>query len=179
MRNNLFKWGNDLVAILKDKGDKAMVKFITSKRYKNGSIRTLPWNELKKIEPPGNPIPITQSQFDSQCSTCGTQDSIDGIECPGCGFKEWLQINEMAHLKIEPPMEIDGHDVSFIDMQFELYPGMTKSLLAKLLVHGFAARIPKSPLWLVYDRTTGTSITQSNEGKVKLPNNWWTMAKFD
>lgn len=94
MGKNLYRWGNDLVIVLKDIGDKALVKFINSDQYKKGHVRDIPWYELKKIPPKKQLVPpfapLEKDSFNDTCPTCKTPDSISGIECPGCGFKEWL-----------------------------------------------------------------------------------------
>ena len=91
-------------------------------------------------------------------------------------FREWL-MNEMAHLMVEPPVEIAGKKVSFIDMQFELYPDMTNATYAKWIVDGFAAPIPGSSLWIVYDgRSAKARLSSSTEGKDKVPDDWWNRA---
>lgn len=93
-------------------------------------------------------------------------------------FREWL-LNEMPHVMVDPPVEIMGRKISFIDMQFELYPPhlKTNEQLAKWTIGGFAAKIPESDLWLVYNgRTARAKISTSPEGREQVPNDWWNQA---
>lgn len=91
-------------------------------------------------------------------------------------FKEWLQ-TEMAHLVVNPPVVIGDKEVNFIDMQFELYPGLTHEQLADWMLNGFAAPVPDSSYWLVFDgKTAKARLMKSPDGKAELPEWWWKKA---
>ena len=83
--SNLYQYGPDLVALLQDNGNKALIKILKSNRFKSGALFDVSWNDLRKT-PQKKVVP----SFEDPCPTCGTGGHLSGIECPGCGFKEWL-----------------------------------------------------------------------------------------
>lgn len=86
--SNIYHWGNNLVVVLKDKGNEALIKIIKSPRYKTDARLNVPWNQLiqaKTKEPARTIAP-------NSCPNCRTPEMISGIECPGCGFKEWINL---------------------------------------------------------------------------------------
>jgi|SaaInlV_100m_DNA_2_1039680.scaffolds.fasta_scaffold02443_3 hypothetical protein len=92
-------------------------------------------------------------------------------------FRKWL-IKEMAHISIDEPIDIgDQKNVSMIDMQFELYPDMTQTTLAHWIVNGFAAKVPNSNYYIVFDGKTGKAkVSDSTENKMQVPGEWHKMA---
>lgn len=93
---NLYNWGNNTVIVLKDKGNEALVKVINSKNYKTNALLNIPWNQLqKRSQGPsrGDSAPVSIVGTNNNCPTCHTPEMIPGIECPGCGFKEWIELN--------------------------------------------------------------------------------------
>lgn len=84
----------------------------------------------------------------------------------------------MAHISIETPIDIgDQKNVSLIDMQFELYPDMTDAKLSNWIVNGFAAKIPNSNYYIIFDGKTGkTEISNSTNNKRQVPEDWYLRA---
>ncbi len=110
-KGNLYTWGDDLVALLKDRGDTALVKIINSKRYRPYTIKELPWSEMKKQ--PRKDLKLPQNNFDNPCPTCATPNYVSGPECAGCGFKEWLakdpsDMPGMERPEITEPADMPG-----------------------------------------------------------------------
>jgi len=92
MRKNLYWWGKNLIYVLADNGNTAFGRVANGPRQ--GENVNPPWNELSKTPPPEQkllPKPEPKLKFDDPCPDCGTPDHISGIECPGCGFREWLE----------------------------------------------------------------------------------------
>ena len=112
-KSNLYTWGDDLVALLKDRGDTALVKIIKSKKYRAYTIKELPWSEMKK-RPQRNQLPQGQGHdFENPCPTCATPNYVSGPECAGCGFKEWLakdpsDMPGMERPEITEPADMPG-----------------------------------------------------------------------
>lgn len=87
----LYNFGQDLVKLLKDNGDKAFVKVIRSNRYRIGAGINVAYNQLTPVVQKKKPATFLPILPPNSCPTCDTPHQISGIECPGCGFKEWLK----------------------------------------------------------------------------------------
>lgn len=97
MRDNLYIWNGNLVVLLRQTtANEALIKIIKSNNYKINTIREVYINELKKVE---KTKPKFSDKIENPCPTCGTPDFLDGIECPGCGFKESFSFKKFLKKK--------------------------------------------------------------------------------
>ena len=91
MRSNVYYYGNDLVAAIHDDPNSrvVLVKFLSG-RNKDAKISVLRGKLTKSL--PQKVIAKPQTG----CPTCKTPEPnyIKDLECPGCGFKEWLAQNK-------------------------------------------------------------------------------------
>ncbi len=88
-----YEWSKgEIVVPVEDQGDYALVKIIKSKRYKNNILTKVLWNQLSERKPEPK-LSFIKPQPYNACPTCGTGSQMSGVECPGCGFKEWLKNN--------------------------------------------------------------------------------------
>lgn len=83
----------------------------------------------------------------------------------------------MAHIQMKRPIEIDGKNVTFLDMRFEKYmPPVSNSLLAKWL-SGFNAKLPNNDGFLFFRNGRSPEVVPSPvPGYLSVPNEWWNYA---
>jgi len=83
----------------------------------------------------------------------------------------------MAHIQLKRPVEINGKNVTFIDMRFEKYmPPVSNQLLAKWL-GGFNAKLPDRKEFLFFRHGKSPEVVPSPvPGYLSVPNDWWDYA---
>ncbi len=82
-------------------------------------------------------------------------------------------LREMAHIKVNPSIKIDGKDVLYIDMMFENYvPHVSNSLLSKWMT-GFSAKLPDKDGYMFFKAGKTTIVSDPPDNYLTLPSDWW------
>lgn len=99
---------------------------------------------------------------------------------------DFRQFFEMASFTLPHSIDVNGENITAIDMQFELEP-KTINKNGKVMNQGskFIAKIPNSNTYLVYNGEGYSFFSNKSElydllknGYELIPKNWWKKARF-